>query len=59
MSVLKSKNDSELSLITCTPVGTSKNRLIVHAKQVTPDPKLNSQFNSQIKTELNEIPAGN
>lgn len=59
MSVLKSKNDSELSLITCTPVGTSKNRLVVHAKQVTPDPNLNTQFNPQAKTALNEIPAGN
>jgi hypothetical protein len=26
-----------LELITCTPVGTSKNRLVVHAEQISPN----------------------
>lgn len=37
-SVVQQTDIPELTLITCTPVGTNKNRLIVHAKQVTPDP---------------------
>lgn len=45
MRILESKDSqSELSLITCTPVGTSKNRLVVHAKQVSPDPAANKPF---------------
>lgn len=48
MSVLNSKDSqSELSLITCTPVGTSKNRLVVHAKQVSPDPAANKPFTAK------------
>jgi LPXTG-site transpeptidase (sortase) family protein len=40
LSILKTKNGSEhdLELITCTPVGTSKNRLVVHAIQVNSAP---------------------
>lgn len=59
MAVLKSDGNSELSLITCTPVGTSKNRLVVHAKQVSPDPANNLPFAPAIKSNLSEIPAGN
>lgn len=45
MSVLESHSGrSELSLITCTPVGTSENRLVVHAQQVRPDPANNKPF---------------
>lgn len=40
-SVVQPTNQAQLTLITCTPVGTSKNRLVVYAKQVSPDPKLN------------------
>lgn len=36
--VLTSGNDHELTLITCTPVGTSTNRLVVHAEQISPKP---------------------
>lgn len=37
LSVLEQRaNSHELTLITCTPVGTSTNRLIVHATQIVP-----------------------
>jgi sortase A len=38
ISVLNHGDDPQLTLITCTPVGTNKNRLIVQAKQISPDP---------------------
>lgn len=41
ISVMKPQGDSRLTLMTCTPVGTSLNRLIVTAKQVYPDSKSN------------------
>ncbi len=41
VSVLKSKNKPTLSLMTCTPVGTSLRRLIVTADQVYPNPAAN------------------
>jgi sortase A len=47
---------SQLSLITCTPVGTSKNRLVVHAKQVSPNPAANQPFKPANNVVLNELP---
>ncbi len=38
IGVLKSGSDHELTLITCTPVGTSTNRLVIHAEQISPNP---------------------
>jgi sortase A len=38
LTVLTQTDKPMLSLITCTPVGTSKNRLIVHAKLISPKP---------------------
>jgi sortase A len=38
IGILSSGTDHELTLITCTPVGTSKYRLVVHAEQISPDP---------------------
>lgn len=39
LSVLNQKSARPaLTLITCTPVGTSKNRLVVHAEQISPVP---------------------
>lgn len=32
-------NDPIITLITCTPLGTAEKRLLVYAKQVSPDPK--------------------
>lgn len=39
VSVLHQGTKHELTLITCYPVGTDRDRLIVHAVQVSPDPK--------------------
>lgn len=42
-----------LLLITCTPIGTSKNRLIVEAHQISPDPSTNQAYNQgQIKGQI-------
>lgn len=38
IGVLKSSNTHELTLITCTPVGTSTNRLVINAEQTSPAP---------------------
>ncbi len=35
------KTDSILTLMTCTPVGTAKDRLIIRFRQVSPDPSTN------------------
>ena len=47
ISVLESKKESVLTLMTCTPVGTSLRRLIVVANQVYPDPSNNKAMTSQ------------
>ena len=57
MDVLKSDGDkSKLLLITCTPVGTSKNRLVVEAKQVQPNPAQNNRPISTENTVNNSLP---
>jgi sortase A len=38
LTVLQQTEEPQLTLITCTPVGTNKNRLIVTARQVSPAP---------------------
>lgn len=48
LSVLAQGKDSILSVVTCTPVGTSINRLVVTAQQVSPDPAFNKK-NSNLK----------
>lgn len=44
--VLNQGDTSELSLMTCTPVGTNYKRLIIKFKQVMPDPKENKSMRS-------------
>ena len=57
MKVLDSNGtQSQLSLITCTPVGTSKNRLVVHAKQLYPNPAGNKAFEPADKKSPAELP---
>jgi LPXTG-site transpeptidase (sortase) family protein len=57
MQVLGSKSGkSQLTLITCTPVGTSKNRLVVHADQIHPDPAGNQPFTGPDAGSLKELP---
>lgn len=59
MSVLDVGSESKLSLITCTPVGTSKNRLVVEAKQISPNPQTNKLPVISEKPSFNQIPSGN
>ncbi len=56
MRVLDSNGASQLSLITCTPVGTSRNRLIIHAKQIHPDPAGNKPFKPAEKSAAGVLP---
>ncbi len=39
IAVLNQSVAPELTLITCTPVGTSKSRLIIKARQISPNPE--------------------
>jgi len=57
LNVLNAADFDGLRLITCTPVGTSTNRLVVEAKQVTPDPSTNSAFNQTVFKD-GSIPSG-
>jgi len=47
---------SELTLVTCTPVGTSRNRLAVHATQLYPDPAANQPFKQANSTAPSQLP---
>jgi sortase A len=54
LSVLDQTNDSILTLMTCTPVGTTLRRLIVASKQIYPE--TNTLQVKQEGTTLNELP---
>jgi len=54
VSVMESKKESVLTLMTCTPVGTSLRRLIVVANQVYPNP--NSNKTMQERSVENSLP---
>ncbi len=45
-----------LTLLTCTPVGTSQNRLLVTAEQVSPDPGKSTAAPTTSKTTIKSIP---
>jgi len=46
INVLNQTNTPELTLITCTPVGVSSHRLVLHAKQISPSPKTATNSNT-------------
>jgi len=46
-SVLQQGDNSILTLMTCTPVGTNYRRLIVRAQQISPDPRNNKTRKTQ------------
>jgi sortase A len=48
-----------LTLLTCTPVGTSKNRLLVFAEQVTPDPTQAASKPTDSGSSATTIPGAN
>lgn len=53
--VLTSGSDHEITLITCTPVGTSTNRLVVHAEQISPKP-VDTKVNGKAAPSLKTLP---
>jgi LPXTG-site transpeptidase (sortase) family protein len=52
LSVLQPTDQPQLTLITCTPVGTSKNRLVVVARQVSPKPETAAPATSGINAPV-------
>ena len=44
LSVLSDSKLTGIRLLTCTPVGTALNRLVVEAEQISPDPSTNTPF---------------
>jgi LPXTG-site transpeptidase (sortase) family protein len=56
LGVLQQRDKSELSLITCTPVGTSKNRLVIHADQISPNPANNTSTNDVSTRKIDKLP---
>lgn len=53
LSVLNQSSGHVLTLLTCTPVGTSQKRLVLRAEQI--EPKVNSDFSS---TKSATLPSG-
>ena len=45
-----------LTLLTCTPVGTATNRLLVMADQVSPDPSQSVATTNSTATEVTTMP---
>lgn len=57
LSVLRPTDEPQLTLITCTPVGTSRDRFIVTARQVSPDPKTATPAKTDVSIPVTtEIP---
>lgn len=56
-SVLNQTEEPRLTLITCTPPGTSWQRLIVQARQVTPDPNQNTDPEDASSRESQALPS--
>jgi LPXTG-site transpeptidase (sortase) family protein len=56
LGVLQQHDKSELSLITCTPVGTSKNRLVIHANQISPNPTNNVSTDDSSTGKIDKLP---
>lgn len=57
-SVVQPTDFPQLTLITCTPAGTNKDRLVVHAKQLIPSPDSARPANpaSQLPITSNSLP---
>ncbi|MFH1749285.1 MAG: class E sortase [bacterium] len=53
--VLESSDNSIISLMTCTPVGTNWKRLVATAKQVWPEPNTN-QIKDDLSPNVNSLP---
>jgi sortase A len=49
--------DNSITLITCDPPGTSVNRLIITAEQISPDPSNNTQADIKLNEESQTLPS--
>ncbi len=56
LSVTNQTGDPEITLITCTPPGTSWKRFIVRAKQISPVPSANAQKAGASATQSGSLP---
>jgi sortase A len=56
VSVLNPTGEPTLTLITCTPVGTSRNRLVVTARQIDPDPQTAPAQTTGTAPNINHLP---
>lgn len=56
VSVLQPTNDNTLTLITCHPVGSNAERLIVRAKQISPDPNQANQNYEPVNSYEGSLP---
>jgi sortase A len=57
VSVLNQTADPEMTLITCTPPGTSWKRLIIRAKQISPAPGATQTASAQTPTSNGILPS--
>ncbi|MEX0748537.1 MAG: sortase [Candidatus Saccharimonadales bacterium] len=57
VSVLRQTDEPTLTLITCTPPGTSWQRLVVKARQISPDPTENKASAPQTDTTVESLPS--
>lgn len=56
VSVLNQGTGHQLTLITCTPVGTSTNRLVITAEQISPAPTSNSTPQAPSQATPSKLP---
>jgi len=49
--------DNTITLITCDPPGTSINRLIIVAEQISPNPSANTKAVIDVKPDVEELPS--
>lgn len=56
LRVLDQTDMPTMSLVTCTPVGTSKYRLVVHADQISPKPSASTQIVQKDEIAPKELP---
>lgn len=57
VEVLLQTSDSRLTLMTCVPVGTNLQRLIVIAKQIEPDPASNDKPTQPLLPSVKSLPS--
>ena len=59
VSVLDQTSDPVVTLITCTPPGTSWKRLVVIGKQISPDPAKNTEVKNTLSETKEKLPRDN